>query len=77
MASGESGSRTHDCDGRAQAGGGGDTLLRGPRENLGGSYTPSGSWIRDMSIKPIIQIAVSHGPLKSHSVNASLVRSIV
>ena len=38
----------------------------------GGSYTPSGSWITDISIKLIIQIVVSHDPLKSHSANALL-----
>ena len=35
------------------------------------------SWIANISIKPIIQIVVSHGPLKSHNANAPLARSIV
>ena len=42
-----------------------------------GLLYPSGSWITDISIKPIIQIVVSHGPLKSHSANAPLARFIV
>ena len=43
----------------------------------GAPIPPFRSWITDISIKLIIQIVVSHGPLKSHSVNASLARSIV
>ena len=38
----------------------------------GAPIPPFRSWITDISIKLIIQIVVSHGPLKSHSANVPL-----